>query len=190
MTTAKTPSEIERLLELAREAPPPQRSRLTPYLAVVFELRGKGYSYEKIADFLVTNTGQEFTRSQVFAFVQRNSTLFGVSEQKMADEEGEALPSQLMWDHARALSAIMPKGIQISATIIPSGSTEDADKIPSPIGCVGEKFYVCYRIRNIGESLKAEWTDGRKWQVISSEDVRHVGEEIEHLFPNSGAFGQ
>jgi len=175
--------ELARLLELAKQAPPPRRSRLTPYLGVLLELRGKGYSYEKIADFLNENTSQNFSRSQVFAFLQRNSTIFGVSEQKIADEEGEPLPSQLIWDHARGLSEALPKGIEVIVTVIPAAAVGDANRIPSPIGSVGDKFYVCYRIRNEGGVLEAEWCAGEKWRTVSSDDIRHIEEEVARIFP-------
>jgi len=170
--------DAERLLRLAKEAPPPQRSKLTPYLAVIFELRGKGYSYEKIADFLKEHTGREFTRSQVFAFLRRNSSVFGVTEAKIEDEEGEPLPSQLLWDHVHAVQEALPEGIDFEASFLPGEEGRRAKAQPKVSGLVAGKFHSCYRTRRAGRHPEPEWWNGKGWERVTPDLVRHAKAEV------------
>lgn len=178
--TNSLPADPEKLLELARKAPTPQRSKLTPYLGVVFELRNREFSYEKIADFLNEHTGLEFTRSQVFAFVQRNSSLFGAFEAKIADEESEPLPVQLVWDHSKGLAEAIGGRMGFNATFISAPQVKD-NSAPEKFGVVDGIFYAHYRLRMEGEGPIPEWWHGGKWERITADSVRHVWEPAKEI---------
>lgn len=170
--------------KLAEQAPLPQRSKVTPFLGVVLTLRNKGYSYEKVADFLTEQTGREFTRSQIFAFVQRNSTIFGTVDRNATDEESEPLANQLAFDHSHAILKCLPKGYQGEAKFIPGSEVVELAAPPALSGLVGKTFHFTYRMRLGGSMPVAEWWDNEKWAEITEDSIRHVAEEFKEKFWN------
>lgn len=169
--------EAEKLLSLAQNAPPAQRSALKPYLAVLLTLRQKGYSYEKIADFLNENTEHEFTRSQVFSFVKRNWSVLGLVDQKQEDADSEPLPNQLILDHSKALLEALPQDIRSEARFLSAREVKNAKEKPEKDGLIGGEFFTTYRLRKAGAEIFPEWWDGKKWVLLNPASPRRIHEE-------------
>jgi hypothetical protein len=169
--------QAAKLLRIAQKAPPPQRSKLTPFIGVVMELRSKGYSYEKIADFLNEHTGREFTRSQVFAFVKRNSAVLGTFDQEQEGLDSEPLPNQLVFEHSRALLDVLPKGVNGEARILSAREVSEIGEKPEKDGVIGNEFFTTYRLRKTPEGIVPEWWNGAMWTLLTAASLRRIHEE-------------